>query len=83
MIWACSVVGQIGPAGGGVLLDRLPADLDALAQHVDDLVVGGGAAEIDLAVLEVGEDGAEHEGAILVLRLAGGIHRGPQGIGQC
>ena len=41
-----------------------------------------GAPELDLAILEVGEDGAEDERAILVLGLAGGVQRGPQGLAR-
>ena len=77
LIWDASVRGQIGPARG-ILLDRLPPDLDALPQHVDDLVVRGRTPKIDLAVLEIGEDGAEDQGAFLVLRLAGRVEGGAQ-----
>ena len=42
------------------LLDRLTPDFDALSQDFDRLLVGGGTPQIDLAVPQVGEDGAEY-----------------------
>src|SRR5215204_6460003 len=66
-VWTC-----------GILLDRFAPDLNALPQDVDHLVVGGGAAQIDLAVLEIGQDGTKDEGTLFILRFAGRIEGGTQ-----
>jgi hypothetical protein len=52
------------------------APLDPLAQDVDHLVVREVAPQLDLPVLGVGEDRAEHEDAGLVLRLARSVQIG-------
>ncbi len=71
-------VDQILATPRTVLLDRLAANLDALADHLERLFVGGGPPKLDLAILEIGDDGAEDEGTILLLALASRVQCGPQ-----
>ncbi len=66
-----------------VHLDRLAPALDAAAQHLVDVVVGEVALELDLAILDVGDDGAEQQDRRLVLRLAGRGEIGLQTREQC
>src|SRR5258705_2537079 len=71
------LLGQV-LALAGVHLDRLAPPLDPLAQHVHHFVVAQVAPQLDLPILGVGEDGAQHEHARLVLRLARGVQIGLQ-----
>ena len=73
---------QIGPLRSAVLLVSLAADLDSLPEHLHDLVVRRIATQLELAVFDVGQNGAENEGPVFLLRLAGCVQRGPQSIGK-
>ena len=66
----------------GVHLDRLAAPLDPPAQDLDGLRVGNGALELDVAVLEVGEDRRKEQRAGLMSVLPGLVHGHAQPVGQ-
>jgi hypothetical protein len=55
----------------------LTADLDSLPEYLYDLFVRGIATQLELAVLDVGENGSEYECPVFLLRLTGRVQRGP------
>src|SRR5439155_11698985 len=75
-------VGPVGAPGGGILLGRFAAALDAAAHDLSRLVIGDRVLELEFAVLEVCEDGGEEERAPLIAEFAGLVHRGAEPLGQ-
>src|SRR5687768_2176607 len=70
------LVGEVRTTALVVRLDRLAPPLDSFPQDFDDVLVGGIATELDLPVLDVGQDGAEEERSQFVLSLAGRVEIG-------
>ena len=67
------LVGEIVAVSLLVKLHRLSPFLDRFAQNVDDIRVSRIASQLDLFILDLGQDGAKEKRAGLVLGFASGI----------
>jgi hypothetical protein len=67
---------EIGAPSFVIRLDRFAPPLDSLAQNFDDVLVDGIAPQLDLPVLDVGENGTQEKRSGFVLSLTGGSEVG-------